>query len=56
MLGDATFFIFVWPFDGAHHLIWQTGPDSAFWISLAQALVFTILAVVAFRQLARDSR
>jgi membrane protease YdiL (CAAX protease family) len=56
MLGDATFFVFVWPYDGAHHLIWQTGPDNAFWISLAQAVVFTIMAIVAFRQLARVRR
>jgi membrane protease YdiL (CAAX protease family) len=56
MLGDATFFIFVWPHDTAHRLIWQSGPDVSFWISLAQALVFTALAIVAFRQLARQSR
>jgi membrane protease YdiL (CAAX protease family) len=56
MLGDATFFIFVWPRDTSHRLIWQGGPDNSFWLSLAQAMVFTILAVVAFRRLARDCR
>jgi membrane protease YdiL (CAAX protease family) len=56
VLGDATFFIFVWPHDTAHRLIWQTGPDSSFWFSVAQALVFTVLAIIAFRQLARNGR
>jgi membrane protease YdiL (CAAX protease family) len=56
MIGDATFFIFVWPYDTAHHVIWQSGPDNTFWYSLAQALVFTVLAIVAFRQLARHAR
>lgn len=56
MIGDATFFIFVWPHDTAHHVIWRSGPDMSFWFSLAQALVFTILAIVAFRRLARVCR
>jgi len=56
MIGDATFFIFVWPHDSAHHLIWQSGPDISFWFSLVQALVFTVLAIVAFRRLASAAR
>src|SRR4029077_567139 len=56
MIGDATFFIFVWPHDTEHQLIWQAGPDISFWLSLAQALVFTVLAIIAFRRLALAAR
>jgi membrane protease YdiL (CAAX protease family) len=56
ILGDATFFIFVWPHDSEHHLIWQGGPDVSFWVAGAQALVFTALSIAAFYRLARVTR
>ena len=56
IVGDATFFIFVWPHDNEHHLIWQGGPDAAFWVAVAQALVFTAVAIVAFNRLALVTR
>jgi membrane protease YdiL (CAAX protease family) len=55
IVGDATFFIFVWPHDSEHHLIWQGGPDSSFWLAVTQALVFTALAIAAFFRLARET-
>jgi uncharacterized protein len=36
----------------ANHLIWQTGPDSTFWASLAVAIGFGVLAALALRRLA----
>jgi len=53
IVGDATFFVFVWPHDNEHRLIWQGGPDLAFWVAIAQASVFTALAVAAFYRLSR---
>jgi membrane protease YdiL (CAAX protease family) len=55
ILGDATFFTLVWPFDSTRVVIGEAGPDSWFWIHLAQAIVFTALAFLAFRRLARIS-
>lgn len=56
MLGDLTFFIFIWPRDAARRLIWETGADDWFWTHVAQAIVFTGLAILAFRRLARVTR
>ena len=55
ILGDLTFFIFVWPRDAARRLVWNGGADSWFWIHAAQAIAFTALAIFAFRRLARVS-
>jgi membrane protease YdiL (CAAX protease family) len=51
ILADLTFFTTVWPFDSTRRLVWQSGPDALFWIHAGQAIVFTILAVLAYRQL-----
>jgi membrane protease YdiL (CAAX protease family) len=56
ILGDITFFFFIWPHDSARPLVLQTGPDSLFWLRLAQAVVFTILAFFAFRRLANITK
>jgi len=56
IIGDLTFFIFVWPRDAARRLIWDGGPDAWFWIHVAQAIAFTGLAILAFRRLARSGR
>jgi membrane protease YdiL (CAAX protease family) len=56
ILGDLTFFIFVWPRDAARRLIWDSGADAWFWVHVAQAAIFTGLAIMAFRGLARVSR
>ena len=53
MLGDLTFFALVWPYDAQRRLVWDGGADAWFWIHAAQAVVFTGLAIVAYRKLAR---
>lgn len=55
MLGDLTFFALVWPYDTARRLIWDTGADAWFWIHVAQAVLFTALAILAYCRLARVS-
>jgi membrane protease YdiL (CAAX protease family) len=55
MIGDLTFFTLVWPHDAARRLVWDSGTDNWFWIHVAQAMVFTVLAVWAFQRLARVS-
>lgn len=56
IVGDLVFFLFVWPHDAARRLVWESGPDGWFWAHVAQALVFTGLALLAFRRLAKVSR
>ena len=56
IIGDLTFFTLVWPHDAARRLVFDSGTDIWFWIHLAQAIVFTLLAVSAFQRLARESR
>ncbi len=53
ILGDLTFFFLIWPYDAARPLVSESGPDAWFWIRLAQAILFTALAIMAFRRLAR---
>ncbi len=53
ILGDLTFFFLIWPNDAARPLVWRDGADAWFWLYAAQAIVFTILSVLAFRQLAK---
>jgi membrane protease YdiL (CAAX protease family) len=56
ILGDLTFFTLVWPYDTTRHLIWNGGPDIWFWIHVSQALLFTLLAILAFQQLAKTAQ
>lgn len=51
ILADLTFFTTVWPYDTSRQLVWEGGPNMLFWIHVGQAVVFTILTVLAFRQL-----
>lgn len=37
-------------------LIWQTGPDAAFWVNVAALLIFAALSIVAFAGLADAAR
>ncbi|MGA7217823.1 MAG: type II CAAX endopeptidase family protein [Candidatus Sulfotelmatobacter sp.] len=55
IIGDLTFFILVWPNDAARRLVWESGADNWFWMHVAQAIIFTVLAVWAFPRLARES-
>jgi len=56
MFGDLVFFLFVWPHDAARKQVWDSGPDSWFWIHVAQSVVFTVFALWAFMQLAKRPR
>jgi len=52
---DLTFFTLVWPYDSARQLVGQSGLTEWFWVHAAQAVVFTVLAILAFPRLARIS-
>jgi hypothetical protein len=52
ILGDLTFFTLVWPYDAGRRLVEEGGADAWFWIHAAQAVLFTVLAIFAFRGLA----
>jgi membrane protease YdiL (CAAX protease family) len=54
--GLLIFFTLVWPYDPQRRLVWETGAITGFWINLAQAIIFTALAILAFRQLARFTK
>src|SRR6266568_3724126 len=53
IIGDLTFFTLVWPYDATRQLVWERGADRWFWIHVAQAIIFTVLAIPAFVRLAR---
>ena len=55
MLGLFTFFTVVWPQDPQRLLLRDTGPDTWFLLHAAQAILFTGLAVWAFRRLSRKA-
>jgi membrane protease YdiL (CAAX protease family) len=54
-VGLLVFFTLIWPRDAARRFVLQSGTDNWFWIHAAQAIVFTVLAVWAFRRLAKVS-
>lgn len=56
ILADVTFFALVWPHDVARRLIWDGGADRWFRLHAAQVIVFTGLAIFAFRRLARVTK
>lgn len=55
-IGLLIFFTLVWPYDAQRHTIWETGANTGFWLTVAQAIIFTVLALLAFIRLARVSR
>ncbi len=55
VVGLLIFFTLIWPQDAARRLVWEGGTDNWFWIHATQAIAFTVLAVWAFRRLARVS-
>ncbi len=54
IIGLLTFFTLVWPHDAARRSVFDSGTDGWFWIHVAQAIVFTIMAVLAFQRLAGE--
>lgn len=53
IFGDLTFFTLIWPRDAARVLVSAGGADQWFWAHLAQAVVFTLLAILVFGRLAK---
>jgi len=51
-VGLLIFFTLIWPRDAARPLIAVAGFDNWLWIHLAQAILFTVLALWAFQRLA----
>jgi membrane protease YdiL (CAAX protease family) len=54
-IGLLIFFTLVWPYDAQRRLIWESGVNTGFWLTVAQAIIFTVLALLAFIRLARVS-
>jgi len=52
-IGLLTFFTLVWPNDAARSLVGKSGADAWFWMHAAQAIIFSALAILAFRHLKR---
>ena len=53
IIGDLAFFTIVWPHDTTRPLVGASRPDAWFWLHVAQAIVFTALAILAFTRLAK---
>jgi membrane protease YdiL (CAAX protease family) len=53
IVGDLTFFIFIWPRDAGRVLVSAGGADRWFWLHVAQAVVFGALALLAFSRLGK---
>jgi len=53
VFGLLIFFTLIWPHDAARTNVWQNGTDAWFWLHVAQAIVFAVAAVWAFRRLAK---
>ena len=56
IFGDLTFFILIWPRDSARVLVTVNGADKWFWIHVAQAILFSAFALLAFHRLATQTR
>lgn len=52
-IGLFIFFTLVWPNDAARRLVSEGGADIWFWMHVMQVLIFTPMAILAFRRLAR---
>lgn len=55
-IGLLIFFTLIWPYDAQRRLVWETGANTGFWLAAAQAIIFTVLALLAFIQLARVTK
>ncbi len=55
ILGILAFFTLVWPYDPSRVLVSQGGLDANFYAYLLQGILFTVLAILAFRKLRRTS-
>jgi membrane protease YdiL (CAAX protease family) len=55
IIGDLTFFVFVWPHDATRRLVRDAAPDAWFWIHVAQTVAFAALAIPSFLKLSNVS-
>jgi membrane protease YdiL (CAAX protease family) len=55
-IGLLIFFTLVWPYDIQRRLVWDTGANIGFWINVAQTMIFSTLAILAFLWLARATK
>jgi membrane protease YdiL (CAAX protease family) len=53
VVGDLTFFLLIWPRDSSRVLVSGGGADLWFWIHVAQAVIFSVAAIIVFLRLAR---
>jgi membrane protease YdiL (CAAX protease family) len=56
ILGDLSFFTFVWPRDPIRPLIGESGMDLWFWLHFAQTIVFAALAFLVFKRLGQNCK
>jgi len=56
IMADLTFFAFVWPRDANRRLVSEGGADLWFYVHVAQMIIFTGFAILAFRHLAKVAR
>lgn len=52
-VGILTFFALIWPHDVTRRSVRDGGTDGWFWVHVAQAIIFAVLAILAFVRLAR---
>lgn len=50
-IGLIIFFSLVWPNDPTRLLVRTSGPDTWFWMHVAQTIIFAVLAIVVFKRL-----
>jgi membrane protease YdiL (CAAX protease family) len=53
VVGLVMFFAFIWPYDASRRFVPVEGPDAAFWVNVYQLVIAGVLALIAFRRLAR---
>jgi membrane protease YdiL (CAAX protease family) len=51
IVGDLMFFTLIWPKDAKRVLVTVGGADAWFWLHVAQAVIFTVLAFMVFTRL-----
>jgi membrane protease YdiL (CAAX protease family) len=56
LAGDLIFFFLIWPQDATRRYIARDGVDVWFWVYAAATVIFTALAILAFRRLALVAR
>jgi membrane protease YdiL (CAAX protease family) len=56
LAGDLIFFFLIWPQDATRRYVVRDGADAWFWMYTAATVVFTALAIIAFRRLVLVAR